>query len=56
MWVGYMTLEYVSSYYVGPSNKVSLFVYYSYYQLDTWKFGWSYTPNIGIIIHPSIIR
>ena len=26
-------------------NKVTMFVYYPYIQADTWKYGWSYTPN-----------
>ena len=35
MWVGFMTLEYVNLHYVGTLNKVRLFVYFKYNELDT---------------------
>ena len=55
--------------YVMPPNKVQIFVYYSYIQVDIWKFGWSYAPVtvhmnrdltcyciIGNIVHLGIIH
>ena len=53
MHVGwFMTLEYVN-YIFGASNKVRVFVFYSYVQANTWKFGQSYAPNIIHRIHYS---
>ena len=26
-----------------PPNKVGIFIYYSYIQANSWKFGWNYT-------------
>ena len=28
-----------------PLNKLRISIYYLYIQADTWKFGWSYTPD-----------
>ena len=40
-------------YYVGGLNRVRIFVYYSYIQVDTWKFGGSYIPDTIHMIHCS---
>ena len=40
-------------YCVGPLNKVRMFIYYSYIRVDTWKFGWSYTPGTMHMNHCS---
>ena len=32
-------------YYASLLNEVRIFVNHSYIQVDTWKCGWSYTPN-----------
>jgi hypothetical protein len=51
MWICFMTLGVCQLYYVGPLNKVRIFIYYSYIQVDTWKYGWSYTLGIIHKIH-----
>ena len=38
-----MALEHVNYKFVGPPNKVRIFVHYSYTQVELGKFGWSYT-------------
>lgn len=40
-------------YYVGSSNKVRIFVHYSYIHADPWKFGWDYVYGIIHINHCS---
>ena len=58
MWVSSTDLVICPKYFLGPPNKVILFFYYSYIHVDIWKFDWSYTPSLLVIIipHPNIIH
>ena len=38
-------LEIYQLYFMGPSNTIRIFIYYSYIQANTWRFGWSYIPG-----------
>ena len=40
-------------YFMRAPNKVRVSIYYSYIQADTWKFGWSNTPNAFHMTHYS---
>ena len=48
----------MSIYFVGLVNKVVIFFYYSYIQVNTWKVAWNYTLGLlgGIIVHPNTIH
>ena len=45
MLIGSMILEYVNDI-LWVLEQVRIFVYYSYIQVNTWKYGWSYSPGI----------